>query len=93
VPVEKIKPHQHAGIEFLYVIKGSLTLKIASDEYVLETEDAIYFDSGVLHTYRRRGSKACTGVNCHGAPAKTLRRAFSSSCSALEGSSPRVSGT
>ena len=62
VPVEKLKPHQHAGVEFLYVIKGSLALKIGSEEFSLEPEDSIYFDSAVLHSYRRVGSKACTGV-------------------------------
>ena len=62
VPQEKLKPHQHAGIEFLYVLKGSLAIKIGSDEYVLEAEDAIYFDSAVPHSYRRRGAKPCTGV-------------------------------
>jgi len=62
VPVEKLKPHQHAGVEFLYVIKGSLAIKIGSEEFILEPEDSIYFDSAVLHSYRRIGSKACTGV-------------------------------
>jgi transcriptional regulator with XRE-family HTH domain len=62
LPAEKAKPHQHPGVEFLYLFKGSLGLKIASDEYVLEAEDAIYFDSGVLHSYRRRGTKPCTGI-------------------------------
>ena len=62
VPLEKLKPHHHAGIEFLYVLKGSLALKIGSDEYVLEAGDAIYFDSTVLHSYHRRGAKPCTGV-------------------------------
>ena len=62
LPAEKIKPHQHTGVEFLYVMKGTLALKIDSDEYVLEAEDAIYFDSAVAHSYRRRGPKACTGV-------------------------------
>lgn len=62
VPQEKLKPHQHAGIEFLYVLKGSLAIKIGSDEYVLEAEDAIYFDSAIPHSYRRRGAKPCTGV-------------------------------
>jgi transcriptional regulator with XRE-family HTH domain len=62
VPVEKLKPHQHAGVEFLYVIKGSLAVKIGSEEFLLEPEDAIYFESGVQHSYRRRGSKPCTGV-------------------------------
>ena len=62
VPVGKLKPHQHAGVEFLYVIKGSLAIKISSEEFVLEAEDSIYFDSAVLHSYRRIGSKTCTGV-------------------------------
>ncbi len=52
VPAEKLKPHQHAGVEFLYVMKGSLTIKIGSEELVLEPEDAIYFDSAVPHSYR-----------------------------------------
>jgi transcriptional regulator with XRE-family HTH domain len=62
VPVGNLKPHQHAGVEFLYVIKGSLAIKISSEEFVLEPEDSIYFDSAVPHSYRRMGSKACTGV-------------------------------
>lgn len=62
VPAEKAKPHSHAGVEFLFVVKGSLTIKIGSDEYQLEAEDAIYFDSAVLHSYRRRGSKPCSAV-------------------------------
>ncbi len=62
VAAEKAKAHQHPGVEFLYVLKGALTLKIASDEYALDAEDAIYFDSSVLHSYRRRGAKACMGV-------------------------------
>jgi transcriptional regulator with XRE-family HTH domain len=61
-PPEKLKPHQHAGIEFVYVMKGSLTLKIGSEEFILDAEDAIYFDSAVQHSYRRHGPKACTGV-------------------------------
>ncbi len=62
LPPEKIKPHQHAGIEFLFVIKGSLEMKIGGDEYVLESEDAIYFDSGLQHSYRRLHQKPCTAV-------------------------------
>jgi len=62
IPVEKIKPHQHPGIEFLYVLKGTLAMKIGSEAFLLEAEDSIYFDSAVLHSYRRQGSKLCTGV-------------------------------
>jgi transcriptional regulator with XRE-family HTH domain len=60
--VEKAKPHAHAGVEFLFVIKGSLTIKIGSEEFQLEPEDAIYFDSAVQHSYRRRGSKPCSAM-------------------------------
>jgi transcriptional regulator with XRE-family HTH domain len=59
---DKLKAHQHPGVEFLYVIKGTLTLKIGSEEFQLEAEDAVYFDSAVQHSYRRHGSKPCTGV-------------------------------
>lgn len=62
LPEGKAKPHQHAGVEILYVMKGSLTIKIGSEEIPLEAEDAIYFDSAVQHSYRRRGSKPCTGL-------------------------------
>ena len=62
VAPEKLKPHQHAGVEFLYVLKGSLALKIGSEVFLLDAEDAIYFDSAVQHSYRRQGSKPCTGV-------------------------------
>jgi transcriptional regulator with XRE-family HTH domain len=62
VAPEKLKPHQHAGVEFLFVINGSLTLRIGSEEFTLDAEDAIYFDSAVQHSYRRNGSKPCTGV-------------------------------
>ena len=62
LPAEKVKAHQHPGVELLYLMKGSLTLKIGGEEFELEAEDAIYFDSAVLHSYRRRGSKPCTGV-------------------------------
>ncbi|MGO9083920.1 MAG: cupin domain-containing protein [Candidatus Sulfotelmatobacter sp.] len=52
----------HAGVEFLYVLKGALTVRIGSDDYTLDAEDAIYFDSSLPHSYRRRGSRPCTGV-------------------------------
>jgi mannose-6-phosphate isomerase-like protein (cupin superfamily) len=62
LPPERNRSHQHAGVEFLYVLKGSLALRIGSEEYVLDVEDAIYFDSAVMHSYQRRGTKACSAV-------------------------------
>jgi transcriptional regulator with XRE-family HTH domain len=62
LPPEKIKPHQHAGIEFLYLMSGDLTLKVASEDYALEAGDSIYFDSGLQHSYRRTTKKPCNAV-------------------------------
>lgn len=62
ISAEKAKPHQHPGVELLYLMKGSLTIKIGTEEFQLEAEDAIYFDAAVLHSYRRRGAKPCAGV-------------------------------
>ncbi|MDP9159384.1 MAG: XRE family transcriptional regulator [Acidobacteriota bacterium] len=52
IPSENLKAHQHPGIEFIYLISGKLELRIASDEYLLDAGDSIYFDSGVRHSYR-----------------------------------------
>ncbi|HMD99497.1 MAG TPA: XRE family transcriptional regulator [Terriglobia bacterium] len=47
----KVRPHQHAGVEFIYVISGSLGLRVGSDDILLEECDSIYFDSSVAHGY------------------------------------------
>ncbi len=62
VPPEKLKPHHHAGVEFLYVMQGTLAMKIGSEEYTLEAEDSIYFDAAVQHSYRRVGVPPCRAV-------------------------------
>ena len=61
-PADKIKLHQHAGVEFLYVLRGKLELTIGSDAYSLDTGDSIYFDSTVRHGYRRASSQPTTVV-------------------------------
>ncbi len=53
IPPDKLKPHQHAGIEVLFVIEGKLNLKIGKDDYELAAGDAIYFDSSMPHYYLR----------------------------------------
>jgi quercetin dioxygenase-like cupin family protein/DNA-binding XRE family transcriptional regulator len=61
-PSDRIKLHQHAGVEFLYVIRGRLDLTIGSDVHSLEAGDSIYFDSGVRHGYRGAASHSTTAV-------------------------------
>lgn len=59
---EKLKGHTHAGVEFVYVVTGTLIMKIGMSEYELESGDSIYFDSSALHSYRRQGSKSCSAI-------------------------------
>jgi transcriptional regulator with XRE-family HTH domain len=59
---EKIRPHQHAGVELLYLISGNLELTIGSEMFTLEAGDSVYFDSGVRHSYHRAGKNKCTAV-------------------------------
>jgi transcriptional regulator with XRE-family HTH domain len=54
--------HEHAGIEFLYVLSGKLELRIAEDRHQLAEGDAVYFDSIALHGYRRIGAKRTTAL-------------------------------
>jgi transcriptional regulator with XRE-family HTH domain len=54
--------HQHAGVEFLYLISGKLHLQIGEDESELSEGDAIYFESGVPHGYRKVGPRRTTAL-------------------------------
>src|SRR5450755_3602340 len=62
VPPEKVRPHQHPGVELLYVINGKLELTIGSESYALDSEDAVYFDAAVRHSYHRIGKSPCSGM-------------------------------
>jgi len=59
---EKIHIHQHAGVEFIYVLKGKLTLKVGEDQEALEAGDSLYFDSQLPHGYARHGTQTCSAV-------------------------------
>lgn len=59
---EKVRTHQHTGVEFVYLINGSLQLMIGSDAHTLDGGDAIYFDSSVRHGYRRVSKGPCSAV-------------------------------
>jgi transcriptional regulator with XRE-family HTH domain len=59
---ERSRPHQHPGVELLYLISGKLELTIGPERFCLDEGDAIYFDSGVRHSYHRASKSRCTGV-------------------------------
>jgi transcriptional regulator with XRE-family HTH domain len=54
--------HEHAGVEFLYVISGKLAIKIGEDEKELAEGDAIYFESAVPHEYHKVGLRRTTAL-------------------------------
>lgn len=62
VDPRKIRPHEHPGVEFLYVTAGRLGLRIGAEEFHLESSDSIYFDSNVPHGYWNLSSRKTTAL-------------------------------
>jgi transcriptional regulator with XRE-family HTH domain len=56
------RPHEHPGVEIIYVLTGELGITVETTEHTLEAEDAMYFDAAVPHSYRRLGRGACTAL-------------------------------
>jgi transcriptional regulator with XRE-family HTH domain len=59
---DKLRPHAHAGVEFIYAMQGTLSVHMGSEEHVLEAGDSMYFDSTVPHAYRRSGGRSCSAL-------------------------------
>ena len=59
---DNVKRHHHAGVELIYLIKGSLEVRIGKETHTLEEGDAMYFDASVPHGYRRVGKKPCAAI-------------------------------
>jgi transcriptional regulator with XRE-family HTH domain len=55
-------PHRHEGAELFYVIKGQLAVSVESDDVILNEGDAMYFDPGVPHSYRREGRSIASAI-------------------------------
>lgn len=54
--------HSHEGIELVFVMKGALAITINGEDQLLGEGDAIYFDSGSPHSYRRTGKSTCSAI-------------------------------
>jgi transcriptional regulator with XRE-family HTH domain len=54
--------HQHEGAELIYVLRGQLVVRITGDDFLLNEGDAMYFDSGVPHSYGRAGPSPCSAI-------------------------------
>lgn len=56
------EPHEHGSAEFVYVLEGELEVTVGEEPVLLGKGDAVYFDSSVSHSYRGRGSAACSAI-------------------------------
>jgi transcriptional regulator with XRE-family HTH domain len=59
---DRVLPHQHEGAEIVYLISGTLAIRVGDEEHTLRAGDAIYFDPSPPHSYRRVGAHRCTAV-------------------------------
>ena len=62
LPADKLRLHQHAGVEFVYVLQGTLSIHVAGEEQALGAGDSIYFDASTPHGYRRSKGRVCRAV-------------------------------
>lgn len=65
--VEGTKSFQHKGQQMVFVLEGTLIMKVDGTEYVLEEGDCIYFNSGLPHSARVQGDRevTCLSVFCN----------------------------
>ena len=60
--VTRPRPHEHAGGEFIHVLRGSLRLTVAGEGHTLQEGDSIYFDAAQPHAYARGGTRVCEAI-------------------------------
>lgn len=56
------EPHAHDGAELIYVLKGRLVVSVEEKDVALGAGDAMYFDSGAAHRYRREGRSTAAAI-------------------------------
>ena len=56
------EPHEHEGVELVFVITGALEIQIHDKVHRLEARDSIYFDACHLHSYKCASADRATAV-------------------------------
>ena len=59
---ERLRPHAHPGVEFIYTLQGTLSVHIGDEEHALQPGDSMYFDATVPHAYRRSRGRICSAI-------------------------------
>jgi transcriptional regulator with XRE-family HTH domain len=65
VPLKKqvdVRPHVHAGYEFLYMVEGELEIRHADQVQTLGPGDGVYFDASTPHSYRCAGKSTAVAI-------------------------------
>lgn len=55
-------PHQHPGVEFIYLVTGQLVVNVGGDDTTLAEGDAMQFDASTPHSYRRPGQSPASVI-------------------------------
>lgn len=50
-------PYTHDGEEFIYVLRGDLSISVGGEDYRLKTGDSFYFESATPHRWKNPGQK------------------------------------
>jgi DNA-binding transcriptional MerR regulator/quercetin dioxygenase-like cupin family protein len=50
-------PYTHDGEEFIYVLRGDLSITVGSEHYHLKSGDSFYFESAIPHRWKNPGRK------------------------------------
>lgn len=56
------EPHEHDGIELVYVISGSIEINIHDEVYRLGAKDSMYFDARYPHSYKCVSEERATAI-------------------------------
>ena len=58
----EVRPHQHFGCEFLYLLTGLLDVTHGDVTHHVEAGDAVYFDASTIHCYSCVGDESATAL-------------------------------
>lgn len=56
------EPHEHDGVELIYVIAGTIEIQIHEETHRLGTKDSMYFDARFPHSYKCVSDDRATAI-------------------------------
>ena len=56
------EPHEHQGVELIFIISGALLINVHDKTHELQTSDSMFFDSKFPHTYKCGGTERTNAI-------------------------------